>query len=227
MNEYFCSKQEFELSYYFPVFKLIFKIISVAARFVWQWVRLEEVLLSPVRLEARPGHGLAREGFREERFSSIVPRQQWMPDNTTTEVGAVGSGWRMVGVVYCLVVVVVVIMMIVVVVVAMVVVVVIVLVVVVVIVFVVVVVMVIVMIVVMVVMVVIMVVVVAKVVVVGKVLVGVVVRIVITLMVMKMVVVGSMVEIMAMLLVLMVIVVKTMVVIAMNRVTASQPGSTR
>ena len=65
------------------------------------------------------GQGLVREGCREEWFSSIVPRQQWRPDNTTTELGAVSSGWEDGGVSVLFAVVVVVIMMIVVVVVAM------------------------------------------------------------------------------------------------------------
>ena len=66
---------------------------SVDTGSVWQWVRLVEVVLSPSREEARaPGSvALVREGCREEQFSSIVPRQQWRPDNTTAEVGGDGG----------------------------------------------------------------------------------------------------------------------------------------
>lgn len=55
---------------------------------VWQHVRLQSVVLSPDSSDAKAAGSvtLVRDGCRVEEFASIVPRQPWLKENSSSEV---------------------------------------------------------------------------------------------------------------------------------------------
>ena len=61
---------------------------SIDTSSVWQHVRLRSVVLSPDSNDPQaPGSvTLVRDGCRVEEFASIVPRQPWMKENSSSEV---------------------------------------------------------------------------------------------------------------------------------------------
>ena len=61
---------------------------SIDTSSVWQHVRLQSVILSPDSSDpSAPGSvTLVRDGCRVEEFASIVPRQPWLKENSSSEV---------------------------------------------------------------------------------------------------------------------------------------------
>ena len=61
--------------------------VKLADNSIWRHVKLLEVILSPSKEEPRTsGHvTLLEGGCRVEEFEGIMPKEPWVPDNTTGE----------------------------------------------------------------------------------------------------------------------------------------------